>query len=106
MTCDQWYLHTISSPATGTSISISGKVPTHLTTPPPLSSTPLIRIMSPSSKCCEGDFGLEEVDEAVVVVVVGDAVTVLLAVTTVLSFTTTEGSGDEELTVGAADASP
>ena len=62
--------------------------------------------MSPSSKCCEGDLGLEEVDEAVAVVAVGDAVTVLLAVPTVLSFTTSEGSGDEELTVGAADASP
>jgi len=61
--------------------------------------------MSPSSKHCEGDLGLDEV-EAVVVVAVGDAVTVLLAVPTVLSFTTSEGSGYEEVTVGAPDASP
>jgi len=61
--------------------------------------------MSPSSKHCEGDLGLDEV-EAVVVIAVGDAVTVLLAVPTVLSFTTSEGSGYEEVTVGAPDASP
>jgi len=62
--------------------------------------------MSPSSKHCEGDLGLDEV-EAVVVVAVGEAaLTVHLAVPPVVSFTTSEGSGCEELTVGAADANP
>ena len=79
-------------------------VPTHFTTPPPLSSLFLIRIRSPTSNVCRGDLGLAEFEVVVVVGVVGEVtavttsllVEVLLTVVAVLSLSTSVGKGAEE----------